>query len=185
MVRHRTKLLLLLVLLAAGAAFYAYTRLDRMRATALEQETNLEAVHHNLTDIAHPAGGANVAVGRLDSAELSRRLNSAAVIAGVRDNLVDIDPGAPARLGSSEYDELPVLLRFEKISLRQLTIFFEQLAANDPGSRAKMIELSPPEASPSLAPRSIAPAGSDTGELWTADVAVAYLIYVPKEAKTR
>lgn len=186
MLQYRTQLLILFVLLSACAAFWAYTRLDSLHHKALAAEGDLVSVHRNLADMANPSGrGPGVVVGRLDSAELSRRLNSAAIIAGVKDNLVDIDPSAPARLGNSEYNELPVLLRFEKISLQQLTIFFEQLAANDPGSRAKTIELAPPEASPSLAPRAIVPANPDGSELWTADIAVAYLIYAPKETKTR
>lgn len=176
---------MLITLLSAGAAFWSFAHADHAKVAALADERDADVVHRCLSEISQGNGGAGIVVGRLDSAELSRRLNNAAIIAGVKDNLVDIDPGIAARVGNSEYNELPVILRFEKISIRQLTVFFQQLALNDPGSRATMIELAPPEASPSMAPRSIAPARGDGGELWTADIRIAYLLYSPKETKPR
>ena len=182
--KHRTAILGLLVFLSLCSALAAYARSQKSRATAQANELDLLTVHRDLTDIAQANAGLQISVGKLDSAELTRRLGSAAVIAGVRDQLVDIDPNPPTRIGSSDYNELTIILRFERITLRQLTIFFQQLAVNDPGSRAKTLELAPPEASGSLAPRSTAPAVNTGEELWTADVTVAYLILAPKEAKT-
>ena len=186
MFKHRTQILSVVTLLASGLTLWAYGQFDHAKREALATEHDLALVHHDLTDIARRTGAsASIAVGRLDAAELSRRLNSAAVNAGVKDNLVDIDPGTSVPLANSDYKELLVILRFEKISLRQLTLFFEQLAANDPGSRAKMIELSSPDATASLSPRHPVPANADGSELWTADISIAYLLYAPREAKTR
>ncbi len=182
--KHRTAILGLLVFLSLCSALAAYARSQKSRATAQANELELLTVHRDLTDIAQANAGLQISVGKLDSAELTRRLGSAAVIAGVRDQLVDIDPNPPTRIGSSDYNELTIILRFERITLRQLTIFFQQLAVNDPGSRAKSLELAPPEASGSLGSRSTAPAVNTGEELWTADVTVAYLILAPKEAKT-
>ena len=143
---HRTKILFLFVLLAAIAAFLSYLQLDKARAGALGGERDLTIVHRNLTDIAQVnVGGPHIAVGELDAAELTRRLTAAAVDAGVLDHLVDKESSAPTRLEKSEYNDLQITLRFDKISMRQLTIFFDRLAATDPGSRVKTVELSPPE----------------------------------------
>ena len=179
----RTPILAVIAVLSAIAALAAYGRLEKLRGNAFAGERDLGIVHRDLMAITQANGGTQIALVSVDSNELTRRLNSAAVIAGVRDQLVDIDPGAPARVENSEYNELPVILRFEKITLQQLTVFFHQLAVNDPGSRAKTIELAPPEASGSLAQRTITPTGGTGQELWTADVTVAYLMYAPKEAK--
>ena len=53
------------------------------------------------------------------------------------------------------------------------------LAMNDPGCRSTGIELNPPEGVNATA------AGGATGEVWTADLTVAYLLYSPKDSKTR
>jgi hypothetical protein len=66
-------------------------------------------------------------------------------------------------------------LRFEPLTLRQLTTFLHTLAQIDPSSRATQIELSPPEQG---APASGKSAGE---ELWRADVAVGYLTYTPRK----
>jgi hypothetical protein len=178
---HRTQLLLFLTLLAAGAAFLAFARQDQARAAALAAQRDLGQVHRQLTEIAAAnSGGQHIAVGQLDAAELQSRLTAAAVDAGVLDRLVDKESGLPTRLENSDYNELLIMLRFDKISLKQLTIFFDRLAATDPGSRVKTIELSPPEPSPAASnPRS--PVAADNGEeRWTAFVSVAYLMHAPK-----
>ena len=94
----RTPLLTVIAVLSAIAALAAYSRLERLRGNALAGERDLGIVHRDLMAITQANGGPQIAVGRVDSNELTRRLNSAAVIAGVRDQLVDIDPGAPARV---------------------------------------------------------------------------------------
>ena len=177
MLRHRTQLLALLVLLAAGASLLAYWRLDNRRAEALAGERDLRTVHHDLADIALSTGGNRRLTAKADPSDLVRRVADVAAIAGVQ--LTTREPGIPQRLGTSEYNELPVFLGFESITLRQLTVFLNQLALSDPGSRAKMIELRPRE------PGATGPAGPADGELWTADVTIAYLVYAPKETKLR
>jgi len=171
----RTQLLIGLVLLSGIAAAFAYMRMERRRDAALAAERDLQIVHRDLAEMQTAGGGPHVVLGKFDPQELSRRLNTAAAVAGIPDKLKDVDPNnAPVRLGNSDYSERPVILRFEGVTLEQLTRFLHELAANDPGSRAKSVELSPPEGSTPAA------AGAG-GELWTADVAIAYLNYAPKE----
>jgi hypothetical protein len=180
MIPRRTQLLALIVLLAAGGAAFGWYRMDQQRDAALAAQRDLQHVLRDLEDISgKAAGGQHVTVGRLDSQELSRRVNTAAVAAGILDKLKDVDRlGEPMRLGNTDYSELTVILRFEGTTLQQLTTFLHQLAATDPGSRAKSVELSVPEVGP------VSAAGASPGsELWTADVAIAYLLYAPKEAK--
>ena len=70
------------------------------------------------------------------------------------------------------------MLRFDKITLRELTTFFDRLAAADPGSRVKSVELASPEALLGTATASAEPA--DGEEKWTAFIGVAYLMHAQK-----
>src|SRR5438105_11219977 len=145
MPRHRTMVLALFVLLCGGAALLAYWRLDHRRGDAAANQRELAIVHAALVDIARSTGAGRV-TGRVEESELMRRISDIAAIAGVPDKLTSLDPGFASRLGNSDYNELPVYLRFQPINLQQLTLFAHQLAAHDIGSRAKQIELTPVEA---------------------------------------
>ena len=104
-----------------------------------------------------------------------------AVGAGVKDHLVLSDPGNPVRLGNSDLSEYPFSLRFVNINLQQLTSFFQQVAANDAGSRARSIELYPPDLAV-ITETSNNPVPRGTGEVWTADVGISYLMFSPRES---
>jgi hypothetical protein len=180
MLKQRTQLLMLFVLLSAAAAIFAYVRMDRQRDLALAAERDLQAVHRDLTDIVRARGGERIMVGRLDNSDLNRRLTTAAAQAGIADKLDMIEPGAELHIGSSDYAELPVMLHLKDVTLQQLTMFLHNLAATDPGSRAKSIELQPPDAA---TPGAAAGGGARPNEeLWAAALTIAYLRYSPKEA---
>ena len=183
MTGHRTTILLLLTVLAAAGMLLAMMRLNTARASALNAEHDEAVVHRGLSEIAKTnAGGPQLAFGQLNTAELQRRLTSAAVDAGAVGHLVDIESGPPARLGNSDFDEMQINLRFDKISLRELATFFDRLAAADPGSRVKSIELASPETL--LGGTGTTAAPGDAEEKWTAFIGVAYLVHSPpKDAK--
>jgi hypothetical protein len=154
--------------LSGGVAAFSYFRMDAQRDSALAAERDHQIVHRDLVDLttAGGTGAQRIIPGRFDPQEVSRRLNTAAAVAGIPDKLKDVDPkNPPVRLGNTDYIEQPVILRFEGITLQQLTRYLHELASSDPGSRAKSVELSPPEA----------PTAAGAGELWTADVSIAYL----------
>ena len=184
MFKPRTQLLLLSLLLSAGAVFWSYQRMERARRAALGYEADWDVVHKKLAEIANPKNAeSNIAAGRVDT-ELIRRLNNAVIIAGVKDNLVFTEPGVSTPAApNSDYNEMTVFLRLDRISLQQLTVFFQQLAANDPSSRAKTIELATPDAA--LAPKTTNILPPNGREPWTADITIAYLLYAPKETKSR
>jgi hypothetical protein len=174
--RHRTQFLALLVVFCAAMGFFALLHLDTRRGEALAAQRDFNAVHKDLAELTQAnSAGNRVTVGRLDESELSRRLTNAAAVAGVADKLTGIEPNQPKPIGNSDYKELEVYIFFKDITVQQLTVFLHTLAQNDPGSRAKTIDLEPPENAPSASP-----AGAG-GEMWTANVAVAYLMYAPRE----
>ena len=168
MIPQRTQLLALAVLLSGGVTAFSYVRMGTQRDAALAAERDHQIVHRDLADLTSVggSGGQRIIPGRFDPQEVSRRLNTAAAVAGIPDKLKDVDPkNPPVRLGNTDYSEQPVILRFEGITLQQLTRYLHELATSDPGSRAKSVELSPPET----------PTATGGGELWTADVSIAYL----------
>ena len=177
MQKQRTQLLMLFVVLSAIAAGFAYVRMDRQRDAALAAERDLQAVHRDLADIVRARGGERIMVGRLDNSDLNRRLTTAAAQAGIADKLDMIEPAPESHIGSSDYAELPVMLHLKDVTLQQLTMFLQNLAATDPGSRAKSIELQPPESAPG-----VATTAKPNEELWAAALTIAYLRYSPKEA---
>jgi hypothetical protein len=103
----------------------------------------------------------------LDGEELGRRLREAAGAAGVGERLSVEPAGAAARVGESDYAELSVVLRGEPLTVREVTSLLHALAADDPASRARTIELHAPTA----------PAGADA---WRAEITVGYLMYQPR-----
>jgi hypothetical protein len=113
-----------------------------------------------------------------DKTELNQRLRQAATAAGLAD-APGTDTGTAKPIGNTDYSEMAIFLRFEPLTIRQLTIFLHTLAETDPSLRATQIELSPPE-------DATAPGAKTAGEeRWRADVAVGYLTYTPRRGGGR
>jgi hypothetical protein len=107
---------------------------------------------------------------------LNLRLHAAAAAAEIPDP-ASIEPGTPTRVPDSDYEDLPVFVRLDALTLKQLVTFLHDLARNDASCRAKMIELSAPEGSSAAVP---ATQNSNSPETWSADVTLAYRIYSPR-----
>ncbi len=174
---RRTLLLALIAVLAGAAAIAGYVRLDHTRSDALASERDLSAVRRDLAEVMAASGSAGVAMGKMNDSEVDRRLRQAAAVAGLSEKLRSTTAGNAARIGTTDYSELPVFLRFESVTLQQLMVFLRELAVDDPGSRTKSIELSPPDLA--------AQAAAVGPEVWTADLTVAYLLFAPAESKGR
>jgi hypothetical protein len=167
---RRTSLLLSLLIVAAGlAAAVAYARMDKFRDDAERARANLAGARASMAQIrAWRSSPGRATAATMDASQLSARLREAATAAGLAD-APGSEPDKPRRLGDSDYEEMPVYLRFEPLTLKQLTTFLVTLARIDPSSRAKSIELSPPTQ------------GGAGGDLWIADVTVGYLTYAPRK----
>jgi len=175
-----TKLLILLVLAAGAASALAYSHLQTARDHALLREHDLAICTADLSSIASASGQGIVVRPGVDDPELNRRLRSAATIAGVGNELVSIDPGPARQVRDTDYDETVVYLRLDNVTLRQLVTFLHQLSSRDKALRTKSLQLAPP--APTGIARAPLPATTlkqESGELWTADVTLAYLSYSP------
>ncbi|HEY7115775.1 MAG TPA: hypothetical protein VH475_04260 [Tepidisphaeraceae bacterium] len=166
---------LLTVLLACVLAWLPLTcaRMSRLRDDAATAELNLSEGRLAMSQIrqwrSSPGRAAPVP---MQTPQLTQNLRDAATAAGLAD-APGSEPGNPSRIANSDFSELPVFLRFEPLTLKQLTTFLHTLAQIDPNSRAKSIELSPPEQ-----------ADKSDHDRWTADVAVGYLTYTPQKRGT-
>jgi hypothetical protein len=179
MAHRHTQLLLLIILLAAGACAWGYSRMDAEGEAAAIAQRNLLEAKQSLGEIVRAkTSGAPTATANLDVSELNRRLRDAASTAGISEKLVSIEPGQPNRIPNTDYNEMQVFLRFEPLSLKQLVTFLHELGTADHSSRAKSIELGTPAAA------SGTEAGAGAGDIWSAEVTMAYLIYSPREEGT-
>lgn len=170
MTRRRTTLLVMLLIACACATAAAHAHLRDRRAGASQARASLNESKRQLDELHRWRSGAEAdAVAEPDASHLARVLRAAAAEADAAGKLASIEPGQPQRL-SGDYAQLPVFLRLESISMKQLTLFLHRLATLDGASRAQGIELSV--------------AGSDgPSELWNADVTIAYLTFAPGEQR--
>ncbi|MDB5290923.1 MAG: hypothetical protein JWL69_2164 [Phycisphaerales bacterium] len=186
---RRTQLLALLLVVATATSALGYWRMDKMRRAAEACEGDMAICRRDLADLARwqPAPSDSQALSN-QSPELSDRVRQAATAANVAAKLVSIEPGNPTRVENSDYEEMPVFLRFEELSLGELAGYLAALAHSDPGLRSKSIELEPPrgqaviddsndEAGTRLRKRPAA----RSDETWTADVTISYLVYAPRK----
>jgi hypothetical protein len=176
---RQTRLLAVLVMLALVATAIGQARMRESRAASVIARENLRDCRGQLAELHRwraGAGAADESAGVApDTSELSRLLRTAAADAGAGQKLVSIEPGrADGSSVTAGAPQLPVFLRLEGVSLRELTTFLHRLATIDVSSRAQSIELS-------------AAAGSEaTGtqaapELWNADVTISYANFAAGE----
>ena len=167
--RSRTTLILsLLVVASAVAAGISFARMRHNQSLAQRQQNDLDQSLRLLSELESNKSPARLIATRLDGSDLNRRIRDAATSAGISQNLSGIEPNRPVRVRETDYNELMVFLRFENVSVRQLSAFMHRLNANDPACRIKSIEL---DASPDP---------SDTTH-WTSDLTLAYLTYAPRD----
>ena len=178
---NHTKILSLATLVMLIITLWSWSRFSDHKTGAQGAAKDMKMIRQQLTGIVAARGGSGQsAVATIEPNEILRRLNNAAVNAGVKDHLVLSDPGNPSRLGNSDLSEYPFSLRFVNINLQQLTGFFQQVTANDASSRARSIELSSPEQA-LIIDTSNNPVPKGTGEVWTADVSISYLMLSARE----
>ena len=174
MARRKTILLALLLIVSFLTMAIAYLRMSKFRDDAALAQANLVNGQLTISEIhqwkASPGRASAVTA---DTPELTRHLRQAATAAGLADT-PGTEPEPAKAVGNSDYSEMALDLRFEPLTLRQLTTFLHTLAKIDPNSRAKAIELSAPDSSAPL------PGKQPAEELWRADVAVNYLTYTPR-----
>jgi hypothetical protein len=176
MPKRRTFLLALLLVTAFLFGGFCHRRMMRLKEEAQTAHDNLASARSALAEIhrwkASPGRAAAVA---METPQLSAKLREAALAAGLGD-APGSEPGSPAQLAGTDYSELPVFLRFEPLTMKQLTSFLVTLSHIDPSARATVIELTPPD--PSVSRSIVAPPGE---EVWSAGVEVDYLTYSPQK----
>ncbi|HEX4793464.1 MAG TPA: hypothetical protein VH370_06715 [Humisphaera sp.] len=173
-----TRVLILLLLLSAAAAIVAYVNLTNSRDAAIASQRDLNICRADLADLSRwqaTPGAAATSSG--DDRAFNKDIRIAAIAAGIPNELASVEVGQPVRFEESDYLEMPLFLRLNAVTLRQLTTFIHDLSDNDPRLRAKMIELSVPTDIGSQPNRA---ARAAQGESWTADLTLARLSYAPK-----
>jgi hypothetical protein len=148
-----TRLLLILLALSAAACAIAGSRAASRRDSALMAQDDLRHVRRDLAGLSgKPAAQHTQSSGATD---VNRLVREAAASAGAGDALAGLEPG---RLNDA--GEIPVIVGFTPLSLRQLVAFIHTLSNGPAPVRTDAIELSAAD-----------PAGGV--ERWTATVTIS------------
>jgi len=100
--------------------------------------------------------------------ELTRHIEQSTKNAQIApDSLVRIWPDPAIRVGDSPYQKKSTQVLFRQVTLRQFITFLHHVAAQEGGPRATRIRL-------------FTPRGIESGNRWTAETTLTYLIYAPK-----
>jgi hypothetical protein len=183
MTANRTRLLMLLAIVAAATALTSYLRLSKLRDDALAAREDLIACNGYLAEMGHTTatGGSSGNADEAGNPEINRRIREAATAASVAEPS-SIEPSVPRPVPNSDFSEVYVSLRFDSLTMRDLISFLHRLRATDPSSRAKTIELAPPEGTPTGVDREPIAEG---GEQWGADVGITYLLRAARDPGRR
>jgi hypothetical protein len=179
MARRRTLLLSTLLLVTLLTAVVAFLRMGRLKEAAESAGQELVDARRAMADIRRwRASPGRAAAASMESPQLAAKLREAATAAGLA-----AEPGMepddkPVRLGESDYSELRVFLRFEPMTLRQLTTFLVALGRIEPSGRVQSIELAPPENVGAPIPPGVGANGED---VWLPSVQVNFLTYTPRK----
>jgi hypothetical protein len=184
---------LLLAVIVAGmllALPWSYARLSGSRRAAVDAAEDLGACRELAARVAVLRERPAVAEGhRLGDSDLHRRIAAAATLAAFPEGAVERIESEPSRrVGETPYREDATRVHLRHVTLRELFTFLHALAggpgssnggagAGDGGAtasggsglRVKSIRLS-------------APRGEETGDRWTVEAMLTYLVYDPKPA---
>jgi len=166
--RRQTLLISVLAALLVVVVLWAYDGMTAQRAAARSAAGDLVSVREMASRITAYTQMPTVASDheRL-AAQTTGLIESAARDARIDPSCLDrIMPEPPRRLGDSAYKEKPTHVLLKNVTLRQLTTLIHSVTAGPHGLAARSIRIS-------------APRPEDTGPLWTAEVALTYLIYDP------
>ena len=105
----------------------------------------------------------------LEHQELTRRIESAAQQAGVpATSLVSIVPESAQRINRTPYKRKPTQVQMTNVTLQQLVGVLGPFAAEQAGPKLTRLMLAAPRGADEL-----------TGNRWSADMTLTYLIYAP------
>jgi hypothetical protein len=162
--RRMRILLLLLAVLLAGLAVWAWQDLSASRQAAETAWADLAACRSAAAKIQAYRRRPTLATDteRLAS-ETTRLIEQAAKKAEISaDDLQRISPESSRRIGDTVYREKPT-----QVLLRKVTVLVYDMVAGEAGFTARSLRLS-------------APREADGGNTWSADLVVTYLIYDPQ-----
>jgi hypothetical protein len=182
----RTRFLVILLIVATITATLAMAHLSSAKRQAEDSARDLDLTKQYLADIRASRGTSSqpivaampaLPLRATDTATQASQLRAgvfdslrqAAAATDASGKLTSIEPGQPARIEGSDYQETPIFLRLEAMPMKQLVSFLYESCARDAKARCRSIELS------------AAPSSND----WSADVTIGYLSYSPRAGESK
>ena len=158
-----------LVLCLTVAVFWSYGRLRHSYAAATMAATDLTACRRMVQRMRNLDTRPTLAHSQqIHLNELTRHIEQSTKKAQIApDSLVRIWPDPAVWVGDSPYQMKSTQVLFRQVTLRQIFTFLHHVAAQDGGPQATRIRL-------------FTPRGIKSGNRWTAETTLIYLIYAPK-----
>jgi hypothetical protein len=163
----RTRFLVILLIVATLTAAMAMAHLSSAKRQAEDSARDLSITRQYLADIRASRGTSSQPI---ESGDVNLLLRQAAAATAASGKLTSIEPGQPARIEGTDYQETPIFLRLEAMPMKQLVSFLYESSARDAKARCRSIELS-----------AAAPSSND----WSADVTIGYLSYSPRAGESK
>lgn len=164
--------IVLIGLLAMGlivTAMWSYGRLNESRSAATAAAADLATCGQLAAGI-NQLGRQPARAGshEMQLNELTRRIERSAKSAQIPpDSLIRISPDPTSRIGDTSYQKKSTQVLFRQVTLRQIITFLHTVAAQDAGPQTTRIRL-------------VTPRDQKTGDRWTAETTLTYLIYDPR-----
>jgi hypothetical protein len=164
-----------------GGVMWGYVRLTAARDAAAGAAASLAECRRLAAAVESRRGpGAVVVAGAEEprATELIKRIESAAKAAGFpQDGIERIQPGSPRRLsGDDTLFEKPTDIQLRDVTLRQVFTFLHAVGggggAGKPGLQLKDVRLT-------------APSPGDTGDRWSVEGTLTYLVRAPEDGPRR
>lgn len=168
--RRKAFLLSILAVCLLGVCYYFYDNMISCREAALagtndsmlcrEMAASIEQYMHR------PALASEH---ELLATQTNSLIEKAAVDAGIsKRSLIRITPEPARRFDDSSYKDKPSQILLREVTLKQMVPFVHNLLSA--GLNARAIRL-------------VSPKSEDTGQLWTAEITMSYLVYDPRNVE--
>ena len=170
--RHRRQILFAVLAVSLFiAAVWSYQSMADNRRTAFRARRGLERCQNLAAKIqTHRTRPSMASEHERLASETTGIIEHAARSAGISPaSITRITPEPQRRVGDTVYKEKPTQVLFKNVTLKQIVATSHALAGGEKRLHPKSLRLS-------------APRDEDTGNLWTAEMVLTYLIYDPPRA---
>lgn len=166
--RRKAILLSILAVCLIAVSYYSYDNMISCKEATLASASDLSLCREMIQSIdQYRQRPALASEHELLATQTNSLIEKTAIGAGIsKRSLIRITPEPARRLEDSSYKDKPSQILLRDVNLKQMVPFIHKLLSA--GLNAKSIRL-------------VSPKPDDTGQLWTMEITMSYLVYDPRE----